>query len=92
MPNCGLTSSVLSYTFNGAKSKVTISKTTHSVIPNSFYNFSFLDLTNQPVHNFSAQLKDIEQVIYDYLKALNETRRDNSEEDPDMGSHNKRRW
>ena len=58
-PGCELTSSALSYKFNGAKPGITIHKSTHAVIPQSLYNFSMPDFINQPKNNYSVQIQNI---------------------------------
>ena len=72
-PGCQLTSSVLSYTFNGAKPGITISKNTHAVLPQSVFNFTVPKYNTPPTKVLLDQVQEIQQTISKFSRSLNET-------------------
>ena len=83
-PGCQLTSSVISYTFNEAKPKVSISKDTHAVLPNSVFNFSVPHYNNPPSIDVSDQVQQLKDTISNFTRSLNETTSDNGDDYDDV--------
>lgn len=83
-PGCQLTSSVLSYTFNGVRPSVTISKTTHAVIPHSAFNFTVPKYSDSPTNHLATQVQDIQDSISTFRNSLNDTLYDQGSDNDDI--------
>ena len=76
-PGCRLTSNAISYTFNGAKPQVTISKDTHAILPDTVFNFSVPHYYNPKSARVSDQVQQLQESILNYTRSLNETKLEN---------------
>ena len=73
-PGCKLTSNAISYTFNGAKPQVAISKETHAILPDTVFNFSVPHYHNPKSARVSDQVQQLQESILNYTRSLNETK------------------
>ena len=83
-PGCHLTSSVLSYTFNGARPSVTIGKATHAVIPPTIFNLTVPKYSAPSNNSLATQVLDLQESISDFQSALNDTLHEQGAEDDDI--------